>query len=96
MGMTLFKIKWHLGAVLKTAVYKLAFGKNFSVGKDTTFRSRFNVYLEKGAKISIGEKCFFNNDCSINSLDSIVIGNGNIDVYKRQEQEQDASQIVPN
>lgn len=78
MGMTLFKIKWHLGAVLKTAVYKIAFGKNFSVGKDTTFRSRFNVYLEKGAKISIGEKCFFNNDCSINSLDSIVIGNGNI------------------
>lgn len=36
------------------------------------------MYLEKGAKISIGENCFFNNDCSINALNSIVIGNGNI------------------
>lgn len=78
MGMTVFKIKWHLGAILKTIIYKMAFGKSFSLGGGTTFRSRFNVYLENGAKISIGEDCFFNHDCSINALNSVVIGNGNI------------------
>lgn len=31
MGMTVFKIKCHLSAILKTAVYKAVFGKNFSV-----------------------------------------------------------------
>ena len=32
MGITVLKIKWHLSAILKTAVYKAVFGKNFSVG----------------------------------------------------------------
>ncbi|MCD8089328.1 MAG: acyltransferase [Clostridiales bacterium] len=34
--------------------------------------------MEKGAKISIGKNCFFNNDCSVNALESVIIGDGNI------------------
>ena len=36
-----------------------------------TFRRRFNVFIEKGAKIQIGENCFFNNDCSLNAQEEI-------------------------
>lgn len=71
MGMFVFKVFWHVGALIKIAIYKLSFGKAFSVQSGTTFRSRFNVYLEKGARISIGSNCFFNNDCSINALNLI-------------------------
>ncbi|MCD7855838.1 MAG: acyltransferase [Clostridiales bacterium] len=78
MSMIIFKIKWHICAVLKTALYKLIFGSKFIVGGGTTFRSRFNVYLEKNAEIKIGRNCFFNNDCSLNALEYIEIGDGNI------------------
>lgn len=32
MGMIVYKVKWHLGAVIKTAFFKLTFGRDFSVG----------------------------------------------------------------
>lgn len=86
MGITFLKIHYHLTAYLKLFLYKFLFGKNFSVGKNTTFRKYFNVYLDKGATISIGKNCFFNNGCSLNALESIKIGDGclfgeNVKIY---------------
>lgn len=75
MGMMLLKLKYHIAAFLRIAMYKVLFGKSFTVGKGTTFRRFFNIYLEKGAAISIGRDCFFNHGCSINSLKSVQIGN---------------------
>lgn len=74
--MTVFKIKWHVAAMIKKALYKILFGKKIQMGGGTTFRSNFHVYLERGAEIKIGRDCFFNNDCSLNALDSISIGDG--------------------
>lgn len=74
MGMKILKVKYHLAAYVRLLLYKMIFGKHFSVGKRTTFRRFFNVYLEKGASISIGKKCFFNHGCSINALKEVTIG----------------------
>ena len=49
MGMIVYKVKWHLGAVIKTALFKLTFGRNFSVGGGgggTNKPTRFNVFLK--------------------------------------------------
>jgi len=32
MGMTIFKIKWHLLSIIKKALYKIAFGSHFQMG----------------------------------------------------------------
>lgn len=74
MGMKILKLKYHIAASLRLVMYKALFGSRFSVGRGTTFRRFFNVYLEKGAVIKIGKACFFNHGCSINALEKIEIG----------------------
>lgn len=74
MGMILIKIKCHLAAVIKQCWYKLIYGKAISWGKRITFRKNFNILISKGAKMEIGQRCFFNNGCSLNCLEKIKIG----------------------
>ncbi len=86
MGMKLWKLSYHVAAFWKMVLYKILFGHRFSVGKGTTFRRDFRIYLEKGAVIRIGKNCFFNHGCSINALKQVDIGNGclfgeNVKIY---------------
>lgn len=86
MGMKLLKIIYHISAIGKKLLYKLLFGKSFIIGKKTTFRRNFRVYLEDGAVIHIGKNCFFNHGCSINALKRVEIGDGclfgeNVKIY---------------
>lgn len=86
MGMKLIKLCYHLNAFFKIFLYRLLFGRGFSVGKGTTFRRDFRVYLEPGATIAIGKNCFFNHSCSINALAGVEIGDGclfgeNVKIY---------------
>ena len=76
--MILLKIYWRTKAAIKKLCFKIMFGKRFSVGKNTTFRKNFGLYLEKGASIKIGHDCFFNRGCSVNCLESVEIGNHTI------------------
>ena len=76
--MILLKIYWRTKAAIKKLCFKIMFGKRFSVGKNTTFRKNFGLYLEKGASIKIGNDCFFNRGCSINCLESVEIGDHTI------------------
>lgn len=48
---------------------RVKFGKHFRCRKD------FLIAIENDGKIVIGENCFFNNFCSLNSLQEIRIGN---------------------
>jgi len=63
-------------------------GKRMSVKSDLTqtsicvkknFRARdnFNITMGHNGSLQIGEHCFFNNNCSINCLGKIEIGNNN-------------------
>jgi acetyltransferase-like isoleucine patch superfamily enzyme len=63
-------------------------GKNFSIKSDITntrisindhcrIRDNFNITIGNNATVDIGKNCFFNNNCSINCLYDIEIGNNN-------------------
>ncbi len=76
--MQFYKIIFHINAFLKKIFLKLIYGKKIFFGKKVTFRRRFNVFIENNARIEIGEKCFFNNDCSLNAQQEIKIGSYSI------------------
>lgn len=76
--MLLYKTIFHINAILKKFFLKLIYGNKISFGKKVTFRRRFNIFIENNAKILIGENCFFNNDCSLNAQQEIIIGKDSI------------------
>lgn len=45
------------------------------VGKELVTRDNFHLRAEKG-EVRIGDKCFFNLNCSITCMKSIIIGTG--------------------
>lgn len=72
------KMFFHINAFLKKIILFFIFNGRFKVGKYTTWRRRFNIMISKNAKIVIGKSCFFNNDCSINAENEIIIGDNSI------------------
>ncbi len=63
---------------LKIMYWKLKYGKRIQIGKNLCFRKRLDILIEKNGYLKIGDNNFFNNDCSINCLENITIGNDNI------------------
>lgn len=97
--MVILKIYWRIKAMIKTLLFKLMFGKRFSIGKNTTFRKNFGIYLEKGASIKIGSDCFFNRGCSINCLKKVTIGDHtifgeNVKIYDQNHRFRDRSKLI--
>lgn len=97
--MILLKIYWRTKAAIKKLCFKIMFGKRFSVGKNTTFRKNFGLYLEKGASIKIGNDCFFNRGCSINCLESVEIGDHtifgeNVKIYDQNHKFRDRKKLI--
>lgn len=76
--MLFYKIIFHINAIIKKLFLKLIYGNKIHFGKKVTFRKRFNVFIDKNARICIGDNCFFNNDCSLNAQQEIRIGNNTI------------------
>lgn len=76
--MKILKIWFHFKTIVKKIVYKLIFGSKLKIGKGTTWRDGFHIAIEGEGKITIGESCFFNHNCSINALTSVCVGDGTI------------------
>lgn len=76
--MKVIKLWCHIKAAMKKIGYKILFGKNIHIGKGTTWRYGFHIAIENGGKVEIGNNCFFNNNCSINALEKVSIGEGTI------------------
>ncbi len=47
------------------------------IGKHVTARENFRIRMGNSGQLIIRENCFFNNNCSINCLGTIEIGNNN-------------------
>ena len=62
----------------KLSYYRMKYGSRLKVGKNVHFRKGFIINLAKEGKLSIGDGCFFNNYCSINCHDEIIIGKDNL------------------
>lgn len=75
--MKILKLWYHMKATVKKVVYTIVFGNKLKIGKGTTWRDGFHIAIE-GGEIQIGDNCFFNHNCSINSLKHISIGDGTI------------------
>lgn len=48
--------------------------EKFTLGKDISFRNYIHVIVQNGGSLIIKDNVFFNNQCSINCLESIIIG----------------------
>ncbi|MDY4077780.1 MAG: acyltransferase [Clostridium sp.] len=84
--MIILKAIFHLIAIIKKVFYKIIFRGKVKFGKGFTFRKGFSISIEGQGKIQVGKDVFFNNYCSLNSLDSITIGDdcifgSNIQIY---------------
>ena len=95
-------------------VLKIPFviGKRFSIISDIspTFilikanlraRNNFNITIGNTGVLLIGDHCFFNNNCSINCLGNIEIGDNNqfgenVLFYDHNHQYKDANQLISN
>lgn len=64
--------------LIKIYYWKIKYGRRIKIGKNLRFKRRFKVLIEKNGYLEIGDNNFFNNDCSINCLGKISIGNNNI------------------
>ena len=74
-----------LGWKIKILLYKCVYRGNVKIGK-IFVRENFRIMIEKQGHISIGNNVFFNGGCSINCLNSVVIGNNclfgeNVKIY---------------
>ncbi|MGN0453958.1 MAG: acyltransferase [Ruminococcus sp.] len=96
MGLKIIKGKNHIKATIKKAAYKLIYGKHLRMGKGVTFRRGFTLCIEKEGRVSIGNDCFFNNYCSVNSLKEVKIGDNcifgeNVKIYDHNHKFRDKS-----
>lgn len=73
--MIIFKILWHLNAFVWKIIFKLIYCNKLALGEKVTFRKGFTLLIDKAGKVHIGNGVFFNNYCSVVSMNNIYIGN---------------------
>lgn len=76
--MLLFSIWYHGKSLIKKTFYNIIYSKKINIGAKTTWRRNFSILIEKNAKVIIKKNCFFNNDCSIVAMKSVIIGEGTL------------------
>ena len=65
-------------AFCKLMYYKVKYGDRLKLGKNVHFRKGFIINIAKNGRLEIGDGTFFNNYCSINCHDEIIIGKNNL------------------
>lgn len=73
--MILKKLKSKIKRGIIKLYFKISYRKRFKFGKRLIFRKQFLIETSCTGLITIGNNCFFNNCCSINSFGDIKIGN---------------------
>lgn len=76
--MLIIKFWNHFFCCIKKLLYHMLWGNRVSFGRKTTFRQRFDLAIEEKGKVTIGNRCFFNNDCSIICMNKVSIGEGTL------------------
>lgn len=76
--MTIYKAIFHICAFFQRLFFALIYGTRLTIGKKVTWRRRLNIMIANNARIVIGNNCFFNNDCSLNAMNYVSIGDGTI------------------
>lgn len=74
----IFKVMNRIFFICKLAIMKVAYMRHFKVGKSVHGRRGFNVIIDEGGVLKIGNGCFFNSNCSINVKSKVEIGDNTI------------------
>ncbi|MBE6587439.1 MAG: acyltransferase [Ruminococcaceae bacterium] len=72
--MLIIKLIYHINAAIAKLFYKIVYGSGVTFGKRVTWRKHLSLMIAKGAKLTVGDRCFFNNYCSVNVNNRITIG----------------------
>lgn len=85
------KIIKRVSSLFKMYSWKLLYFGSFQCGRNTYFYPRTHIVIDSKGKIVIGENCFFNCNCSINSMLRIEIGDDcifgeNVCIYDHNHQ----------
>lgn len=62
----------------KIIYWKLKYGNRIKIGKNFRFRKGMIINITEKGKLEIGNNNFFNNYCSINCHNQIIIGDNNL------------------
>lgn len=97
--MIFFKIWWHLNAFVRKILFKLVYCNKLVLGEDITFRKSFTLLIDENAKVHIGNRAFFNNYCSIVSMNDIFIGDDcifgeNVKIYDHNHRFNIKDQVI--
>ena len=60
--------------LFKRFFWKLEYGKSLRLGQGVVFRNRLSISITGQGTVEIGDRTFFNNGCSINGKQRIVVG----------------------
>lgn len=96
--MNIIAVHWLLKTKVKKAFYRICFGRKLSLAKGMNFRDDFRLWMEPGAKITVGDS-FFNNGCSLCARKEISIGDHclfgeNVKIYDHNHVFRDAGTPV--
>lgn len=84
--MVIIKLWYHVIAFFQRLFYQFLYGQRLRIGKSVTWRRGMTIMIARKGKIEIGDSCFFNNNCTLDSNLLITIGDGclfgeNVKVY---------------
>lgn len=73
--MKIRKALFHIQTAIVILWYRLIYGSRLVLGRNLSLRNDFNLMIAENATVSIGNSCFFNSHCTIDSEASVSIGN---------------------
>ena len=99
MGIVIIKVFKRFTSLCKIFLLKSLYLNKIKIGRGVIFYPDCHVTIEKNAKILIGKHCFFNHGCSLNSMNSIAIGNDcifgeNVKIYDHNHNYKDTNTLI--
>lgn len=76
--MVLIKAWYRLTGLILKVFYRIVFAGAFRYGRRFHMRRAFQLTVENGAKVTIGDDVFFNDFCALHARAGITIGDGTI------------------
>ena len=99
MMINMNKIIKRIISIIKNNIFRIIYFNKIKIGKKVVFYKNNCIIIEKNGFVSIGNNCFFNRNCSINSMKRITIGDNcifgeNVCIYDHNHKYNNKSIII--
>ncbi len=97
--MMIIKLFFRIICFFQYIFLKLLYGSRLKVGKRVAWRRNFLLMIDSKAQVLIGNDCFFNNECTIDSIGKIIIESGticgeNVKMYDHNHRFKDRNSLI--